>query len=79
MTAMEGLTDAQILVRLERLESFARQVSAHLGIPYDDGSDGVDPEVIALARAGDRMGAAKMLSDRTGVGFVEAQRIVNAL
>jgi hypothetical protein len=75
----EGLTDAQIIERLERLERNVRAIAEHVGAPLEDPSAGVDPEVVALARSGDRMGAAKLYAERTGAGFVEAQRVVGSL
>ena len=76
---VEGLTDAQIIERLLRIEEQVRRISTHLGLDYDDGTAGVSPEVIELARSGDRMGAAKLHAEQSGVDFVEAQRAVSAL
>lgn len=75
----EGLTDAQIIERLLRIEQQVRLISERLGLEYDDGSAGVSPEVAELARAGDRMGAAKLHAEQTGVDFVTAQRVVSAI
>jgi hypothetical protein len=74
----EGLTDAQITERLERLERNVRALAESIGVALEDPSDGVDADVVALARSGDRMGAAKLYAERTGADFVEAQRVVNA-
>ena len=75
----EGLTDAQIIARLERLERNVRALAESIGVALEDPSDGVDADVVALARSGDRIGAAKLYAERTGAGFVEAQRVVGAL
>lgn len=75
----EGLSEAQIVERLLRLEQQVRELREHAGLVPDEREDGVDPEVLALARSGDRMGAAKLHAERTGADFLEAQRIVNAL
>ncbi len=75
----EGLTDAQIVERLSRLERNLARVAAATGVELEDPSAGVDPEIAELARSGDRMGAAKLYAERTGADFVEAQRIVNSL
>ena len=75
----EGLTDAQIIERLQRLERNLARVAEAAGVELEDPAAGVDPEVAELARQGDRMGAAKLLAERTGVGFVDAQRVVNSL
>ena len=75
----EGLTDAQIMDRIQRLERNLERVAAAAGVDLEDPAAGVDPDVAELARSGDRMGAAKLLTERTGVDFVEAQRIVNSL
>jgi hypothetical protein len=75
----EGLTDAQIIARLDRLERNVRTLAESIGVALEDPSDGVDADVVALARSGDRMAAAKLYAERTGADFVEAQRVVNAL
>ena len=75
----EGLTEAQIVERLQRLERNLARVAEAAGVSLDDPAAGIDPEVVALARTGSRMEAAKLLSERTGVDFLEAQRIVNSL
>ena len=75
----EGLTDAQIVERLMRLERNLARVAAAVGVELEDPAAGVDPEIAELARSGDRMGAAKLYAERTGAGFVEAQRVVNSL
>lgn len=74
-----GLTDAQIIERLERLERNLNRLAEHLGVELEDPADGIDPEVVALARAGDRMQAAKLYAERTGCDFVAAQQVVNDL
>jgi hypothetical protein len=76
---VEGLTDAQIVERLLRLETQVRELREHAGLPGDEREQGIDPEVVELARSGDRIGAAKLHAERTGADFVEAQRVVNAL
>lgn len=75
----EGLTDAQIVERLQRLERNVAAIAERVGVELEDPSRGVDPDVVELARSGDRMGAAKLYAERTGADFVEAQRVVNAL
>ena len=74
-----GLTDAQIIERLERLERNVKLIADRVGVELEDPGAGVDPDIAELARSGDRMGAAKLLADRTGTDFVSAQRIVSAL
>jgi hypothetical protein len=72
----EGLTDAQIIARLERLERSVRALAERVGVTLEDPAGGVDADVVELARSGDRMGAAKLYAERTGADFVEAQRVV---
>jgi len=74
-----GLTDAQIIERLQRLERNVSKLAAAAGVELEDPAAGIDSDVVELARSGDRMGAAKLLSERTGVDFTEAQRVVNSL
>ena len=75
----EGLTDAQIIERLERLERNVKLLAGQAGVQIEDPSDGVDPEIVELARSGQRMEAAKLYAERTGADFVSAQKFVNAL
>jgi hypothetical protein len=75
----EGLTDAQIVERLQRLERNVAAIAEHVGAEIEDPSAGVDPEVAELARSGDRMGAAKLYAERTGASFIDAQRVVSSL
>jgi len=75
----EGLSDAQIIERLERLERNVRLLADRAGVELEDPSRGVDPEVVSLAKSGQRMEAAKLYVERTGADFLTAQRVVNAL
>jgi hypothetical protein len=76
---VEGLTEAQIVERLLRLERQVRELREQAGLPPDEREEGIAPEVLSLARSGDRIRAAKLHAERAGVDFVEAQRVVNAL
>jgi hypothetical protein len=74
-----GFTEAQLIDRVERMESQLRALYERLGLEYDDGTNGVPPDVIELAQAGNRMRAAQLYSERTGCDFIDAQRIVNRI
>jgi hypothetical protein len=76
---VEGLTDAQLIERLQRLERNVARIAAAVGVELEEPTAGVDREVVELAQSGDRMGAAKLLSERQGLDFAEAQRIVASL
>jgi hypothetical protein len=75
----EGLTEAQIIERLERLERNVRMLAEATGTRIEDPAESVDDDVAELARSGQRMQAANMYAERTGSDFVTAQRVVNAL
>jgi len=75
----EGLTDAQIIERLQRLERNVKAIADHVGVQIEDPSAGVDAGVVELARSGQRMHAAKLYAERTGADFLTAQRVVNDL
>jgi hypothetical protein len=75
----EGLTDAQIVERLQRLERNVRLIAERTGVQIEEPGAGVDADIAEVARSGDRMGAAKLYAERTGTDFVEAQRVVQAL
>jgi len=74
-----GLSEAQLVDRVQRLESQLAAVYDRLGMPYDDGTAGVPTDVVDMARAGNRMRAAKLYAERTGCDFIEAQRVVNRI
>jgi hypothetical protein len=74
-----GLTEAQLIDRVQRLETQLRAVYEQLGMEYDDGAAGVPHDVVELAQAGNRMRAAQLYCERTGCDFLEAQRIVNRI
>jgi hypothetical protein len=71
-----GLTQAQIVERFERLEKAVNDLVESAGVEVEDPASGVDPEVVELARSGQAMEAAKLHAERTGVSFVDAQRVV---
>jgi hypothetical protein len=75
---VEGLTDAQIIERINRLERNLSLIAKQVGVELDDPAALVSPEVAQLAQS-DRMAAAKLHSEQTGTDFVEAQRVVNSL
>jgi hypothetical protein len=75
----EGLSDAQLIERLERVERNLRRLAERVGVELEDPAAGLDAEVVELARSGARMGAAKLYADPAGIDFVEAQRVVNSL
>jgi hypothetical protein len=74
-----GLTDAQIIERLERLERSVRAIAEATGVEIEDPGAGVDEDIVALAREGKEMEAAKLYAERTGADFVEAQKVVSGL
>ena len=69
-------SDTAIIERIERMEEQIRLLSAHAGLPF---AAGVPEEVVALARADERMKAALKLTETTGMDFTEAQRLVSRL
>lgn len=75
----EGLTDAQLIERLQRLERNVQLLARHTGVQLEDPSRDIDPDVVDLARRGERMQAAKLYAERTGADFVTAQGVVNGL
>jgi hypothetical protein len=65
--------------RLDRIEAQIRTLSQHLGIPYDDGTGGIPPEVVELVRADKRLQAIKKYADLTGTDLATAKDVVSAL
>jgi hypothetical protein len=74
----QGQTDAQLIERLERLERNVERLARQLAVELERPAADVDPDIVAMAQH-DRMRAAMVYADRTGVDFVSAQRIVNRL
>jgi hypothetical protein len=74
-----GLTDAQIVERIERLERNLARVAEQAGVEIEAPGADVDRDIVEIARAGETMRAAKLYHERTGVDFVEAQRVVKDL
>jgi hypothetical protein len=70
------MNDGDLTDRLDRLEAQLRLLSAAAGIPY---ADGVPGDVVALARADERIKAAIRLTEMTGMDLDDAQRVVNRL
>ena len=75
----QGLTEAQIIERLQRLERNVALLAQHAGIAIEDPSTAVDADVVELARSGQTMHAVKLYMDRTGADFLTAQRVVSQL
>jgi hypothetical protein len=69
----------QIFKRLERLEDHARLVGEATGVPFSHPAADVPPDVVELARSGDRMGAIKRYRELTGAGIEAAQEVVAGL
>ena len=65
--------------RFRKLETQMARVSDHLGIPYERESDGVPPEVIELARAGNTLDAIRAYRAHTNASLSEARDVVLGL
>ena len=72
-------SEAQIIARLERLERVVKLLAERTGVGIEDPADGIDPDIVELARGGQRMQAAKLYAERTGSDFMTAQRVVNGI
>ena len=72
-------SEAELIARVERLERQVRMLAERTGVGIEDPTDGVDPEVVELARSGQRMQAAQLYSERTGADFLTAQRVISGL
>jgi hypothetical protein len=70
------MSDAQLIARIDRLEDQLRLLSAAAGIPF---AEEVPGDVVALARADERIKAALRLTEMTGMDFSDAQRVVGRL
>lgn len=76
------MTTAAILglrERLDRIENQIRTISTHLGIPYDEGTSAIPPEVVELVRAEKRLQAVQKYAQLTGADLATAQDVVSSL
>ncbi|OJZ68769.1 hypothetical protein BRW65_25185 [Mycobacterium paraffinicum] len=85
------MEDSHVYRRLALLEQQVRLLSEKLGVPCPTfGSDagaapsgvfenGVPAEVVAMARAGNKIGAIKLYRELTGAGLREAKEAVDPL
>ena len=76
------MTQAAILGlrnRLDRIEGQLHTISTHLGIPYDDGSTAIPPEVVELVEANKRLQAIQKYAELTGADLATAQNVVAGL
>jgi hypothetical protein len=66
----------RFLVRFTKIEDQLALLSEKLGVPYDRPSTGAPADVVALVRAGDRMGAVRRYRELTGASGSEAAAFV---
>jgi ribosomal protein L7/L12 len=66
-------------LRLKRLEENVRLLCAQVGVPYDDGTDGVPDEIVDLIRADERMQAIKRYSELMGCSLAEAMQKIQTI
>jgi ribosomal protein L7/L12 len=71
--------DPTLALRLRRIEDQVKLLSDRAGIPWDDGSSGMHPDVVALAREGKTIQAIKLHREMTGLGLAEAKEAVDRL
>lgn len=69
----------KLLMRIERLEAQVKALSEHAGIPFDDGTGGVPPEVVELVRDGKKAAAMKRYQELTGADLGAASAAVSAI
>jgi ribosomal protein L7/L12 len=62
-----------IKARLDTIEQYLVAVSEKLGVPFTPPASELPADVVALAQAGDRLGALKRYRELTGADLQEAQ------
>jgi hypothetical protein len=65
--------------RLLAIEAQLKVLSDGAGVSYDPPFADIPPDVVELARAGDRLGAAKLYRELTGAEGKEAMEIVGGI
>ena len=66
----------QLFARLSRVEAQLALVSEKLGIPFPDATSGIPADVVAMVRAGDRLGAIKRLRELSNMTVDEAKAFI---
>jgi ribosomal protein L7/L12 len=70
----------ELEMRVAKLERMVAFLEHHLGIRFHDiPIPGVPPEVVALARSGDKLGAIKLHCKLTGADLVTAKALVESI
>jgi len=71
---------ADLRMRVAKLERAVAFFEQHLGVKFEDAQrSDVSPEVLALVRSGDKMGAIKGHRMLTGAGLKEAMELIETL
>jgi ribosomal protein L7/L12 len=71
---------AQLRTRVALLERKLAFVMQHLDIAYSDAArSDVSPEVIALVRSGNKVGAIRLHMQQTGVDILAAKELVETI
>jgi len=65
--------------RMRAIEEQLAVLSEKAGVPYSPPGEGAPPEVVALARAGDTLGAIKKYRELTNADFETARDVVTAI
>ena len=65
--------------RMRAIEEQLAMLSEKAGVPYSPPSEGAPPEVVALARSGDTLGAIKKYRELTNADFETARDVVTAI
>lgn len=76
----EAAQIADLRARVAKLERAVAFFERHLGVKFEDAHRGdVSPQVIALVRGGDKLGAIALHRKLAGVGLKEAKDLVDTI
>jgi ribosomal protein L7/L12 len=70
---------SQINERFRRLEAQIAVLSEKAGVPWEEPSNDVPPDVVELAQAGKPMDAIQRYRELTGADLEQARAVVSAL
>jgi ribosomal protein L7/L12 len=68
-----------IMERLRRIETQLALVSEKVGVPFATADESLPQDVVALVKAGNRLGAIKRYRELTGVSAEEASGVINTI
>lgn len=76
----DAVAIADLRARVAKLERAVAFFERHLGVTFQDAErHDVSPQVVAMVRAGDKMGAIALHRKLTGASLVDAKNLIETI